>query len=190
MAMSSPLSLPIDCRTVLVLGGARSGKSRFAQALAESTSSQRLFIATAQAGDGEMAARIARHRADRGSGWETHEEPLELAAALRAEAREDRALLVDCVTLWLSNLMSAGRDLDREISVLAKEIARLSGPAILVSNEVGLGIVPESKLGREFRDWQGRANQELAKACEAVVFLAAGLPTLLKPAPGLSLRLH
>ncbi len=180
--MVSPASLSIDCRAVLVLGGARSGKSRYAQVLAESASRERLFLATAEPGDREMAERITRHRADRGAGWRTREEPLELVAALRAETRKDRAVLVDCVTLWLSNLMLAGRDLDREISALTKEIVALNGPLILVSNEVGLGIVPETRLGREFRDWQGRANQELAKVCDAVVFVAAGLPTLLKPA--------
>jgi adenosylcobinamide kinase / adenosylcobinamide-phosphate guanylyltransferase len=188
--MVSLVSLAIDCRAVLVLGGARSGKSRYAKTLAESASSQRLFFATARAGDEEMAARIARHRADRGAGWETREEPLALIAALRAEARKDRAVVVDCVTLWLSNLIFAGRDLDREISALAKEIRDSNGPIILVSNEVGLGIVPESRLGREFRDWQGRANQELAAACDAAVFLAAGLPTLLKPATSPNLRLR
>jgi adenosylcobinamide kinase / adenosylcobinamide-phosphate guanylyltransferase len=187
--MASVPGLPIDCRAVLVLGGARSGKSRYAQALAESAGRQRLFLATAQPGDKEMLQRIARHRRDRGSDWQTREEPLELAAALRAEARKDRAVVVDCVTLWLSNLMFAGRDLSLEISTLTKAIGGLDGPVILVSNEVGLGIVPETQLGREFRDWQGRANQELAKSCDAVVFLAAGLPTLLKPAPDPNLRL-
>jgi adenosylcobinamide kinase/adenosylcobinamide-phosphate guanylyltransferase len=188
--MVSVASLQIHCRAVLVLGGARSGKSRYAQALAESASRERLFLATAQPGDKEMAERIARHRADRGAGWRTREEPLELRAALCAEVREDRAVVVDCVTLWLSNLMFAGRDLSHEISALAKEIAGANGPVVLVSNEVGLGIVPETELGREFRDFQGRANQELAAACDAVVFLAAGIPTLLKPATNPDLRLR
>jgi adenosylcobinamide kinase/adenosylcobinamide-phosphate guanylyltransferase len=187
--MVSQARLPIDCRSVLVLGGARSGKSRYAQTLAESASRERLFLATAQAGDPEMAERIARHRAGRGAGWQTREEPLELAAALRAETRKDRVVLVDCVTLWLSNLMLAGRDLDREISALTKEIRTLNGPVILVSNEVGLAIVPETQLGRQFRDWQGRANQELGAVCDAVVFVAAGLPTLLKPATRPKLQL-
>jgi adenosylcobinamide kinase/adenosylcobinamide-phosphate guanylyltransferase len=187
--MSSPTGLPIDCRAVLVLGGARSGKSRYAQGLAEAASRQRLFLATAEAGDEEMMARIARHRRERGAGWETREEPLELAAALKIEAQENRAVLVDCVTLWLSNLMIAGRDLDYEISALAKGLRNLNGPVVLVSNEVGLGIVPETPLGREFRDWHGRANQQLANACDAVVFLAAGLATLLKPVSRPDLRL-
>src|SRR5271168_4573084 len=112
--MPLPDSPPIECRAVLVLGGARSGKSRYAQALAEESRPERLFLATAEAGDDEMARRIARHRADRGEGWATREEPLELAAALRAAARAERIVLVDCLTLWLSNLMLAGRDPARE----------------------------------------------------------------------------
>jgi adenosylcobinamide kinase/adenosylcobinamide-phosphate guanylyltransferase len=136
-----------------------------------------------------MARRIARHRADRGEGWATREEPLELAAALRAEARAERIVLVDCLTLWLSNLMLAGRDPDREIADLTTEIGRLQGPVVFVSNEVGSGVAPATPLGREFRDWQGRANQEAAAACGAVVLVAAGLPTLLKPTPRPALRL-
>src|SRR5271156_3944093 len=123
--MPLPDSPPIECRAVLVLGGARSGKSRYAQALAEESRPRRVFLATAEAGDDEMAARIARHRADRGKGWSTREEPLELTAALRAEAREDQIVLVDCITLWLSNLIFAGRALAVEIVDLADEIDRL-----------------------------------------------------------------
>jgi adenosylcobinamide kinase/adenosylcobinamide-phosphate guanylyltransferase len=181
--MPFPEQVPFSCRSALILGGARSGKSRFAQTLAESTSPNRLFLATAEAGDEEMAARIARHRADRGENWTTREEPLALVPALRAEARPDRVLLVDCVTLWLSNLVLSGRDPTTEILELKREIHVCAGPVILVSNEVGLGIAPPTPLGREFRDWQGRANQEIAAACDAVVFVAAGTPLLLKPAP-------
>jgi adenosylcobinamide kinase/adenosylcobinamide-phosphate guanylyltransferase len=187
--MSPPAELPIACRSVLILGGARSGKSRYAQSLAESTSSDRLFLATAEAGDDEMAARIARHRADRREGWTTREEPLELVAALRAEARPDRVTLVDCVTLWLSNLIFAGREPTSEVAELTRQIPRLAGPTIFVSNEVGLGIAPATPLGREFRDRQGRANQEIAEVCDAVVFIAAGTPLLLKPAPRPRLKL-
>ena len=166
--MPLPDSPPIECRAVLVLGGARSGKSRYAQALAEESRPRRLFLATAEAGDDEMAARIARHRADRGEGWSTREEPLELTSALRSEARTDQIVLVDCLTLWLSNLMLAGRALAQEIADLAVEIGRLDGPAVFVSNDVGSGVAPATPLGREFRDWQGRANQEIASACGAV----------------------
>ena len=181
---------PVGARSVLVLGGARSGKSAYAQALVEAAAPERLYLATGEAGDAEMAARIARHRADRGGGWTTREEPLALAEALRAEARPGRAVLVDCLTLWLSNLMLAGREVEPEIARLAAAIGALAGPVALVSNEVGLGIVPERQLGRAFRDAQGRANAEIARACDAVVFVAAGLPTLLKPAPRPALTLR
>lgn len=188
--MFAPSSPPLDCRSVLVFGGARSGKSRYAQALAESARAERLYVATAEAGDGEMASRIAKHQADRGAGWTTREETLDLVGVLRAEAREDRVLLVDCLTLWLSNAMFAESDLAREIALLAEATRAALGPVVFVSNETGQGIVPETRLGRDFRDWQGKANQELAAACDAVVFVAAGLPTLLKPAATPNLRLR
>ena len=187
--MAAPPAPIVECRAALVLGGTRSGKSRYAQALAEGCAAERLYLATAAAGDAEMAARIVRHRADRGAGWRTLEEPLELAAALRAEARDDRVVLVDCVTIWLSNVMLAGHDPAGPIAELAATVTALRGPAVLVSNEVGSGVVPPSALGRAFRDWQGRANQELARACGAVVLVAAGLPSLLKPAAPPDLRL-
>ncbi len=168
---------------MLVLGGARSGKSAYAQSLADGAAPERLYLATAEPGDAEMAARIARHRAERGAGWSTLEAPLELAEALHASARPGRAVLVDCLTLWLTNLMFAGRDVEAEIARLTQAVGALAGPAVIVSNEVGLGLVPETKLGRAFRDWQGRANAEAARACDAVVLVAAGLPRLLKPQP-------
>jgi adenosylcobinamide kinase / adenosylcobinamide-phosphate guanylyltransferase len=180
---------PARVRSLLVLGGARSGKSAYAQSLAETYGPQRLFLATAEAGDEEMAERIARHRAARTKGWTTLEQPLEVARALSAEARPGRIVLVDCLTLWLSNLMLAGRDPGQAIAGLTEAIGALAGPAVLVSNEVGLGIVPDHALGREFRDWQGRANREVARACDAAVFIAAGLPVQLKPAPALTIRL-
>ncbi len=188
--MDSIVASGFECRAALVLGGARSGKSRYAQALAEAAAPERLYLATASAGDAEMAARIARHRAERGAGWRTLEEPLELAAALRAEAHEGRVILVDCVTLWLSNVLLADLDPAEKIADLVETIATLSGPAVFVSNEVGAGIVPATALGRAFRDWQGRANQELARGCDAVALVAAGLPVLLKPAPRPNLRLR
>jgi adenosylcobinamide kinase/adenosylcobinamide-phosphate guanylyltransferase len=178
------------CRSVLVLGGARSGKSRYALNLAEATAPERLMIATAEALDTEMAARIARHREERGAGWATRESALELAQTLKEEARPIRAVLVDCVTLWLTNTLLARRDMEAAIDELAALIPRLAGPAIFVSNEVGYGVTPVSKLGREFQDWQGRANQALAAACDAVVAVTAGLPRLLKPAPAPELRLE
>jgi adenosylcobinamide kinase / adenosylcobinamide-phosphate guanylyltransferase len=176
-------------RSALILGGARSGKSAYAVKLAEAHGPERLYLATAAAGDEEMAARIARHRRDRGQGWTTVEEPLEIAAALAAHAQPSRAVVVDCLTLWLSNLMLAGWDPGAAVAALADAIQGLAGPAILVSNEVGMGLVPEHKLGREFRDWQGRANRQIGSACDAVIFVAAGLPLQLKPATTPSVQL-
>ncbi len=177
----------IACRSVLVFGGARSGKSGYALSLAEATAPERVMIATAQAFDEEMEARIAAHRQERGVGWTTRETPLDLVGALVEEARPGRVVLVDCITLWLSNLMLAERDLEAAVAELAA--ARLEGPVVFVSNEVGQGVVPPSKMGRQFQDAQGRANQALARACDAVVQVAAGLPRLLKPAPAFELRL-
>ena len=181
---------PVACRSVLVIGGARSGKSRYALALAEATAPERLYLAAAEAGDAEMAERIARHRRERGEGWRTREEPLEIAAALRTEARPGRVVLVDCLTLWLSNLMRAGRDVEAQISELTEVLYGLGGPAALVANEVGAGVVPATPLGRAFRDWQGRLNQQAAVACDAVIVVVAGLPTQLKPAPRPDIRLR
>jgi adenosylcobinamide kinase / adenosylcobinamide-phosphate guanylyltransferase len=189
MKMEESSGSEAHIRSVLVLGGARSGKSAYAQRLAEANGLERLYLATAMAGDEEMAARIARHQRDRAHGWTTVEEPLEIAAALAAHTGPDRAVVVDCLTLWLSNLMLAGRDPGSAIKALAAAILDLSGPTILVSNEVGMGLVPDNKLGREFRDWQGWANREIGAACDAVIFVAAGLPLQLKPAATPSMQL-
>ena len=182
-------AIPVDARSVLALGGARSGKSAYAQTLAEAAAPERLYLATAEAGDAEMADRIAAHRNARGAGWTTREEPLDLVEVLAAEARPGRVVLVDCLTLWLANLMFSGRDVEAETMRLAGAVGALAGPAIFVSNEVGLSLVPETRLGRDFRDFQGRANAAVARASDAVVFLTAGLPTLIKPAPRLDWRL-
>lgn len=159
----------------LILGGARSGKSARALALA---APPRAFIATAEAGDGEMAERIARHKAERGEDWALIEAPLDLTAAL-AEA-EGRTALVDCLTLWLSNLMAAGREPEAETARLIAALRDAQGPVILVSNEIGLGLVPMEPLSRRFRDEQGRLNQRIAAAADRVEFVAAGLPIRLK----------
>ncbi|MEW6437534.1 MAG: bifunctional adenosylcobinamide kinase/adenosylcobinamide-phosphate guanylyltransferase [Pseudomonadota bacterium] len=170
-----------EIRSLLVLGGARSGKSRYAQSLAEQSGKTCVLIATAEAGDAEMAKRIALHKAERGPAWRTLEAPLALAEALAQVAAPQTIVLVDCLTLWLSNLMLAGRDAAAETQHLAEVIPALAGHAIFVSNEVGAGIVPENRLAREFRDAQGRLNQRVAAACESVVLVAAGLPLTLKP---------
>jgi adenosylcobinamide kinase / adenosylcobinamide-phosphate guanylyltransferase len=167
-------------RTLLVLGGARSGKSSFAEAQVAASGLSRIYLATATAGDGEMRDRIAHHRARRGAGWHTVEEPLELVEALQRNAMREAAVLVDCLTLWLSNLMHAGRDPDIEAARLVEWLRTASGLVVLVSNEVGLGLVPETLLGRSFRDAQGRLNQQVAAAASEAVFVAAGLPLWLK----------
>jgi adenosylcobinamide kinase/adenosylcobinamide-phosphate guanylyltransferase len=142
-----------------------------------------VYLATAEAGDAEMAERIAAHRARREGLWHTIEEPLRLEEALAAEAGEGRAILVDCLTLWLSNLMHAGSDIDARTKALCQKLRRLPGLLVLVSNEVGLGLVPETELGRRFRDAQGRLNQAVAAPADRVIFMAAGLPLYLKGAP-------
>lgn len=167
-------------KSLLVLGGARSGKSRFAQARAENLSGDLVYVATAQPIDDEMTQRIARHQDDRGPRWRTVEAPLDLAAAIRAECRADRVLLIDCLTLWASNLLFAERDLDEAIQTLCAAIAQAPGPLIFVSNEVGLGIVPDNALARRFRDMAGDINQAVAATVDHVVFIAAGLPISLK----------
>lgn len=177
-----------DLRSVLILGGARSGKSHYAQKLAEACGKTPVLIATAAAGDDEMAERIEKHRAERAAHWRVVEEQIDLAGALAREAAADRVLVVDCLTLWLSNLMCAAKEADTAVSGLVAALARLDGPVIFVTNEIGLGLVPESKLGRAFRDAQGRLNQSLAAACETVLFVAAGLPLQLKPS-AMALRL-
>lgn len=176
-------------RRILVLGGARSGKSRTALELAETASVARVLIATAQAFDDEMRERIEHHRAERDLSWKTVEAPLDLAAAIRANAGSNSIVLVDCLTLWLSNLLMNERDPSQEVNVLIDALKNITGPVVLVSNDVGQGIVPTTNLGRSFRDHQGRLNQCIAEVCDAVVFVAAGCPFLLKPAPPLNISL-
>jgi adenosylcobinamide kinase / adenosylcobinamide-phosphate guanylyltransferase len=168
-------------KTVLVLGGARSGKSAYAEKLVLDSTSSAIYLATATAGDGEMAVRIAQHRARRGHAWHTIEEPLDLCGMLARHARPDRPILVDCLTLWLSNLMHAQEDVAAHTARLTDFLPNLSGPVVFVSNEVGLGIVPDNALAREFRDHAGMLNQAIAAAVDAVIFMAAGLPLQMKP---------
>ena len=166
----------------LVLGGARSGKTSLALARAEASGLAPVMVATAEAQDDEMRARIAAHRAERGPAWRTIEEPHDLAGVLERETGAGRVLVVDCLTLWLSNRMFAEVDVEAEIEALAAALGRVGGPVILVSNEVGLGIVPENALARRFRDLQGRLNRRIAAVADRVTFVAAGLPLLLKGA--------
>ncbi len=180
--MAEPASLP---RVTLVLGGARSGKSRHAESLIEAALAAgacdgATYLATAEPRDAEMAARIEEHRRRRGGGWRTVEVPLDLVSALAAHAAPGRPVLVDCLTLWLSNLMAAGRDTEAEAAALAVTLGTLAGPVVLVANEVGLGIVPDNALARDFRDRAGRLNQTVAQVAGRVLFVAAGLPLTLK----------
>lgn len=169
-------------RSILVLGGARSGKSRFAEGLARDTSLDRFYLATGRAWDDEMRARIATHRTDRADdGWTTHEEPLDLVGALKMLDQPDRVILVDCLTLWLTNLMmEEGRHVDADGAALAAALADFQATVIFVSNEVGLGIVPENKMARAFRDHAGRLHQAIAAQAAEVYFVAAGLPLKMK----------
>jgi adenosylcobinamide kinase / adenosylcobinamide-phosphate guanylyltransferase len=165
---------------VLVLGGSRSGKSRYAEKLIASAGLPALYIATAEARDAEMQARIEVHRVRRGAAWTTIEEPRELVNALLGAAERAQPILVECLTLWLANLMGAGRDIGFEIERLLAALPRLRAPVVMVTNEVGLGIVPENDLARRFRDQAGLLNQRVAATADRVVFMAAGLPLALK----------
>ena len=166
--------------SLLVLGGARSGKSRHAQMRCEAMAARLAYIATAQAFDAEMADRIALHRADRDARWLTLEAPVDLPAAIGTAQGMAGAILVDCLTLWLSNLLLADADIPARVDDLIAAIRISAVPIVLVANEVGLSIVPDNALARRFRDEAGRLNQRVAAACDDVQFIAAGLPLTLK----------
>jgi adenosylcobinamide kinase / adenosylcobinamide-phosphate guanylyltransferase len=167
---------------VLVLGGQRSGKSRYAEQLVAASGRRLIYLATATAGDGEMAERIARHRARRGEAtWHTVEEPFDLAGALLREARDDAAVLVDCLTLWLNNLMVAERPIGTETDRLVAALGAVAGPVAIVSNEVGSGIMPANALARRYADELGTLNQRVAEVVDRVVLMVAGMPLVLKP---------
>lgn len=182
-------------RRTLVLGGARSGKSAYAERLAIDTGKEVLYLATATAGDDEMAARIAHHRASRPAEWRTVEEPTALGNQLRRWSSPERLILVDCLTLWLSNLLFSGADYPdvgaltlpaqfyEQQDMLAAALMQCSGEVVLVSNELGLGLMPMGAISRRFMDEQGRLNQAMAALCDRVVFVAAGLPLFLKGGP-------
>ena len=163
----------------LVLGGARSGKSRHAEAVVTAMPGPWIYVATAEPFDDEMKTRIAEHRNRRGDGWLTVEAPLDLAGALEG-APADTAVLVDCLTLWLNNLMYKNRDVEAEAARLEATLAARRGLVVLVSNEVGTGIVPDNAEARRFRDLQGRLNQRIAARADHVVFMVAGLPMVVK----------
>ena len=178
--MPMPPAVPGVPPTVLVLGGARSGKSAHAEALLAGMPAVYLATARRWDGDGEMAERIARHQARRGPLWRTHEEPLDLAGALAGASRPGRPVLVDCLTLWLTNLLLDDHDIDAATGRLLAALPGLPGPVVFVANEVGFGIVPDNALARAFRDQAGILNPRVAAACARVVLVAAGLPLILK----------
>jgi adenosylcobinamide kinase/adenosylcobinamide-phosphate guanylyltransferase len=165
--------------TTLVLGGTRSGKSNYAESLARG---EKYYVATAEISDGEMRERIGAHQLHRGDSWQTIEEPLELARALQGIDAKGRFILVDCITIWISNLMHTNRGVKSEVERLCDILKGMKAKVVLVSNEVGQGIVPDNALARAFRDEQGFANQRLAEAVSEVVFIMAGLPIVLKKA--------
>lgn len=169
----------------LYLGGARSGKSALAEQRAETSGLEPVYIATAEAGDAEMVERIEHHRSRRGAQWRTVEQPLDLAGCLRREAAPGRCLVVDCLTLWLTNalLHSEPDTWPRERMALLETLPSLPGTVLLISNEVGHGVVPMDPLSRRFVDESGRLHQQLGRICDRVVWVAAGLPQVLKGAP-------
>ncbi len=169
----------MNASVTLVLGGARSGKSLYAEGLVE-TFAERIYLATAEAKDTEMAQRIDEHQKRRGPGWKTVEEPLDLAGALKTHSKDSLPVLVDCLTLWLANIMAAGLDVDDETRTLTETLKNAVGPVVLVSNEVGQGIVPDNALARAYMDHAGRLNQAVAVAANRVVLMSAGLPHVLK----------
>jgi adenosylcobinamide kinase/adenosylcobinamide-phosphate guanylyltransferase len=168
-------------RIYFITGGARSGKSSFAEKLASGLPGKQAYIATAQALDPEMAARIERHRTERGDRWDTFEEPLAVDELLRKLSSRYDVVLVDCLTLWLSNIMAhRNDDLARHQDALVSAITDFAGSCVLVSNEVGLGIVPDNPLARQFRDLAGMLNQRVAQVADEVYFTAAGIPMKIK----------
>ena len=174
------MTLPATPDLTLVLGGARSGKSRHAEAFCLANGRKPIYLATAQALDAEMAARVAHHRITRDPCWTTVEEPLDLSACLRAQASKDRIVLVECLTLWLTNLMVAERDVTAATIELLDILADPPGSIVLVSNEVGLGVVPMNAMARAFVDHAGRLHQEIAALAQTVTLVTAGIPLPLK----------
>lgn len=166
--------------TTLILGGARSGKSGFAEQLVAASGLEAVYVATGRSFDQEMEDRIRHHRERRGAEWQTIEEPLALTETLQEQGREGRAMLVDCLTLWVTNLMMDNRDVDAEASRLAQTVSEASGAVVLVSNEVGMGIVPDNAMARQFRDHAGRLHQLVAAQAQDVYLMAAGLPLKMK----------
>jgi adenosylcobinamide kinase/adenosylcobinamide-phosphate guanylyltransferase len=175
-------------KLILVLGGCRSGKSGYAMARADAMAAEgKLYLATSVPTDPEMEKRVARHQAERGPGWQTVEEPVLIDESIAVAGRFARVILVDCLTLWTSNLLFDQNDeteIMASVALLSKALKACSCPVILVSNEVGYGIVPENPLARTFRDMAGLVNQKIAAVADEVILCAAGIPVQIKPGPG------
>jgi len=167
-------------RSLLVLGGARSGKSAYAENRAQAYVGDKIYIATAEVTDAEMAERISHHQERRGDGWRTIEAPLDLPEALQRLSTPDCVILLDCVTVWINNLMFHDRAIEPAVEDFCAALGSAKGHVVVVSNEVGFGIVPENVLARRFRDYAGRANQAIAAAADEVVLVVAGLPLTMK----------
>jgi adenosylcobinamide kinase/adenosylcobinamide-phosphate guanylyltransferase len=165
---------------LLVLGGARSGKSAYAENRAQLHAGEKIYIATAEVIDAEMAERVRHHQGRRGEGWRTLEAPPDLPEALRRQDGPGRVILIDCVTVWINNLMCHDRAVETAVAQFCDALSDARGQVVIVSNEVGFGIVPENALARRFRDLAGRANQAIAAAVDEVVLVVAGLPLTLK----------
>jgi adenosylcobinamide kinase/adenosylcobinamide-phosphate guanylyltransferase len=178
--MASDTAIQAAAGVTLILGGARSGKSAFGEAMIAASGLAPVYIATSRIHDEEMRGRIDHHKARRGPEWTTVEEPDDLEGALRREARPGRAVLVDCLTLWVTNLMMAEADIAARAKSLLATLETIESPVVLISNEVGLGIVPDNKMARDFRDHAGRLHQDVAAMADNVHFVAAGLPLQLK----------
>jgi adenosylcobinamide kinase/adenosylcobinamide-phosphate guanylyltransferase len=186
--MKRMFKFPLEKGCMLVLGGAKSGKSRFALDYCNQLDRRRIFLATAEAGDQEMNERIRRHQAERGEDWETVEEPVNIQAVIDAYDHKENVILLDCLTLWLSNLFMAHdggsqNAVPENIQLLGKRLSDMKGLIIAVSNEVGMGIVPEHAVSRKFRDMAGQMNQSIAGIAGKVVFIMSGLPMVMKDDP-------
>ncbi len=166
--------------SILIIGGARSGKSSHALVLGEILDGNRIFVATAQRSDDEMNARIDHHRQERGDLWETIEEPVAICDVIHSNDGGDVTVVVDCLTLWLNNLMLYDHDVDTEIACLVDRIRDFRGDLIIISNELGMGLVPDTALGRSFKDTHGRMNRLVAEVCDQVLLMVAGIPITVK----------
>lgn len=164
----------------LITGGAKSGKTSHALSLAEAAGKRRLYLATAQGLDDEMRERIARHKDERAQGWDTIEEPLEISLVLSELDSKYDSVLLDCMTLWITNLMCASEDIGAKVSALLGALAEVKAEVIVVTNEVGLGIVPSNKMAREFRDHAGAANKAVAALADKVIMTVSGIPVQIK----------